>query len=282
MRRIAILAVLLLTGCAQQSLVTVPAGPPAPTSDSPRAITLRVVQRTLVEAPLPSGTRRATVAEATGKQEQSHPADPNLVDRHATYVVPLGFRKAITWFTAHPPSRLKQDEDSMLRGPHGPIAAGLGFGGPSTAAYDSLAEQLAIYPLDDGHAVVRVDGLAVWRIQPTPGERVPRTATAVHVVRVVRGNAKPQRFTLTGGAVQRLARELNRQLPVHNGVTSCPAGNGGYDVLHFVGATPDPVFRVEASGCGRITVTDGGVSQPTLGGGPTVDNALRDILARHR
>lgn len=282
MRWIAVVAVFVLAGCAQQSTVTVPAGPPPSHDHSPRAITLRVVERILARAPLPSGTRTATAREASGKQVQGHPADPNLVDRHATYVVPLGFHAAIAWFKNHPPAQLKLDENSMLRGPHGPIAAGLGFAGRSTWVYDELAQQVAIYPLDQTHAVVRIDGLAVWRPQPTSAERVPPNATTVHVLRVTSAGAKPQRFTLTGRPVRQLARELNEQRPIDKGPMSCPADRGAYDVLHFTGATPAPVFRVDASGCRFITVTADGVSQPTLGGGATVDKMLADILSRHR
>lgn len=282
MRRIAVLVVFLLVGCSQQSAVPVPAGPPTNNDHSPRAITLRVVERILAQAPLPSGSRTATAREANGKQVQAEPADPNLVDRHATYVVPLGFRQAIGWFRDHPPARLTLGENSTLRGRDGPIAAGLGFMGRSTLAYDALAEKVAIYPLDTAHAVVRVDALAVWRPQPSSEERVPMKATAVHVLRVARTGAKPQRFTLTGPAVHRLARELNKQRPINKGPISCPADYGGYDELHFTGATPDPVFRVEASGCRFITVTANGVRQPTLGGGAAVDKMLAAILAHHR
>lgn len=282
MRWIAIVAVFLVAGCAQQSTMTVPAGPPSSDDHSPRVITVQVVERILARAPLPKGTRTATAEEARGKQLQDHPADPNLVDRHATYVVPFGFQVAIAWFKDHPPAGLRLDETSIGRGPDGPIAAGVGFGGRSTWAYDALAEKVAIYPLGTGHAVVRIDGLAVWRPQPTADERVPMDATAVQVVRVTRAGAKPQRFILTGRPVRQLARALNQQRPINNGPVSCPNDYGGYDHLHFTGATPDPVFKVESSGCGFITVTTNGVSQPALGGGRTVDRLLTDILARHR
>lgn len=282
MRWIAEVVLFLLVGCAQQSAVLMPAGPPPGHHHSPRAITLRVVKRVLAQAPLPSGSRTATAREANGKQVQAKPAGPNLVDRHATYVVPLGFREAIGWFKDHTPAHLTLGESSTLRGRDGPIAAGLGFMGRSTLAYDSLAEKVAIYPLDTAHAVVRIDALAVWRPQATSDERVPMKATAVHVVRVARTGAKPQRFTLTGRAVHQLARELNQQRPINKGPISCPADFGGYDELHFTGATPDPVFRVQASGCRFITVTANGVRQPTLGGGAAVDKMLDAILAHHR
>ncbi|MBO0812426.1 MAG: hypothetical protein J2P23_10325 [Microlunatus sp.] len=285
MRRILVPAavVVLLAGCAQQTTEVTPLAPAtAPAGHGPQSITLRVVEQTLARAPLPPGTRTATAAEAAGKQALNHPAGPNLVDRHATYVVPLGLRQATDWFTANPPPGLRKTETSSERGSSGVITAGLGFTGRATVAYDSLAEEVAIYPLDHSQAVVRVDGLAVWLPQRSRDERVPGDATAVQVVRVVRAGAKPRRITLTGPAVRDLARVLNRQRPISPGPVSCPASNGAYDILHFTGATPDPIFTVDATACRFITVTTDGVAQPTLHGGDAVDATLTAILAHRR
>lgn len=63
---------------------------------------------------------------------------------------------------------------------------------------------------------------------------------------------------------------------------SCPAGTGGYDVLQLHQSHTDPVFRIEASGCGLVIVTIDGLAQPTLRGGPAVQRVLADLLPRHR
>jgi hypothetical protein len=281
MRRIVVLlaATTLLAGCAQHSTSTTPVGTaPAPAGRDPRSITIREVERILAQARLPDGARAATAHEAAGKELQTYPNDKNLVDRHGTYVIPLGYQDAISWFDDHPPPHLQSAGTSSVSGPEGLISAGLEFEGHATLAYDSLAEQVAVYPIDDTHAVVRVDGLAVWLPRRSDDERVPPGATAVHVARVVQGGANPQRFTLNGSAVHRLAHVVNTQRPTSNGIVNCPNDNGAYDVLHFTGSTPDPVFRVDASGCGFINVTNDGVTQPALSGGYAVDRVLRKVL----
>jgi hypothetical protein len=285
MRRIAvvIVAATLLAGCGQRSVTTTPVVPtPEAAAQDPRAITIQAVEGIMAQARLPSGTRAATTQEATGKDLGSRPVADNLVDRHSTYVVPLGFQEAISWFAAHPPPDLRKAGTSSQSGPDGQASAGEEFDGRSTLAYNSLAEQVAVFPLDDAHAVVRVDGLAVWLPVPTRDERVPRSATAVHVVRVVQMGSAPVRVTLTGSAVQRLARVVNRQRPTSGGAVMCPNDDGARDVLHFTGGTPDPVFRVGASGCGFIDVTTDGVRQPVLGDGFAVDRVLRRILSHRR
>lgn len=248
----------------------------------PRAITLRVIKLTLAQAPLPHGTRPATAQEADGKSAQMLAADPNQLDRHATYVVPLAYQQAINWFKGHTPPGLKPSGTSTATGSDGPTIEGIYFAGPNTITYDALMEQVAVYRLDSTQVVVRIDGSAIWLPARTAAESAPFDATAVDVIRTTRLGAAPQHFTLTGSAVRRLAQTLNDQLTLSNGSRSCPADVGASDVLHFTGSTPDPIYRVQASGCASITVTNNGVDQPTLDGARAVDRVLVGLLPHHK
>lgn len=279
---VVVAATLLLAGCAQQTTTAlVPGGPASsPGENGPQAVTTRTVERVLARAPLPRGSKAASAAESRERQPWSRLVDPDLVDRSATYVVPLGFRPAVSWFKANPPAGLKLSEDGDERGPKRAISAGLGFSGASTKAYDSLGEEVSIYPLDNTHTVVRVDAMAIWLRRPTKAERVAANATAVQVKRVTSAGARAQQFTLTGAAVHELASVLNRQRPASMGVMSCPIDNGAYDVLHFTGASSDQTFTVQVAGCGVITVTSNGARQPSLSGGAEVNKTLTGILAR--
>jgi hypothetical protein len=285
---VTVAATALLAGCGSRTTIAIPRStgsnettPAAATAKTPLAVTESVVERVLSRAPLPSGTRGATVKEAQGKGLQSRPMDQNLVDRHHVYVVPLAIDQAVTWFAAHPPPGMgSTGGSSTTGGPEGVTSEGLEFDGRATRLYNNLDEQIAVYPLDGTHAVVRIDALATWLPQPTAEERVPGDATAVIGFRIARGGATPERFRLTGSAVRELRRVLNNERPVNAfGAINCPNDDGTRDRLHFVGATPDPVFRVAASRCRFIAVTTDAARQPTLNGGFAVDQALQKILS---
>lgn len=278
----------LLVGCGSRTTAspsdtasdpTRPAG--ASTAQTPLEVTARVVERVLSRAPLPSGTRAATAQEAHGKGLQSRPMDENLVDRHRVYVVPFALDQAVSWFSSHPPPGLDSSGGTSSSGsPDGLTSEGLEYDGRSTRLYNNLDEQVAVYPLDDSHAVVRVDALATWLPQRTADERVPKDATAVVGFRIARAGARPEHLRLTGAAVRELARLLDEERPINAfGAINCPNDDGARDRLHFIGGTPDPVFHVAASGCGFIGVTADGAAQPALGGGYAVDLALRKILS---
>ncbi|MGC4111850.1 MAG: hypothetical protein QM747_15810 [Nocardioides sp.] len=273
-------AAVVLAGCGSHSPV---AGPPAPTyPDGPRGVTIRVVEHVLATAPLPNGARIATSAEARGKGPQSWPRDNNLVERHRTYLVPLGLSAALQWFTVHPPRALQSNGGtSTASGPDGVTAEGLEFDGPSTHLYNSLEEQVGVFPVDDSHSVVRIDGMATWLPQPTTAERVPADSTAVVGFQVT-GIGDPRRhFHLTGHPMRELAHLLNHQWPINNfGLINCPNDDGRHDLLRFTGGSRSPVFQVPASGCDFISVTADGSRQPALNGGYLVDKLLTRLLAQ--
>ena len=268
----------------------VPAGPASTSPErkstsakyDPRAITLRVVGLVVAQAPLPSGTRAASAQEAAGKSAQMLAGDANQLDRHATYVVPLGYQEAIDWFKAHTPPGLKRSGTSTATGTGSPTVEGIYFDGPTTITYTALMEQVAVFRLDPTHVVVRIDGSAIWLPARTAAEVAPTDATAVDVVRTARPGTAAKHYTLTGPAVRKLAQRLNEQPTISNGTISCPANDGASDVLRFTGSTPDPVYRVEQSGCRFISVTTDGADQPSLSGGAAVDRVLAGLLPHHK
>lgn len=276
---VALATMILLAGCAAQPMTTVvPAGPVA--DNNPQSVTLTAVEHTLAKAPLPPGSKTATAAQSRGKQSLGLPVTKSLVDRHATFVVPLGFQPALAWFKANPPAGFNQTETASGHSPAGATMAGLAFSGQPTKAYTGLEEQVAIYPLGSGRAVVRIDALAIRLTPRTKAEQLPDSAISVNVERVSSAGAKQRRYTESGAAAKRLAAVLNEQPTIDPyGAMSCPLGNGAYDVLQFTGVPGDPTYNVRANGCGLITVTASGRHQPTLSGGADVDTVLTSILA---
>jgi hypothetical protein len=187
--------------------------------------------------------------------------------------VPLGLQDAVTWSESHPPPHLRSDGTSSVGGPDGTDSAGVEYTERATRDHHGLTAEVAVDPLDDTHAVVRVDALAAWLPRASPphgdrrarrtGEQGGRCPAALHPAGPSRAGARARREPAAAGV---------------GGLFDCGDDDGGHHVVHFTGGVPDPTFVVGGSGCGFIDVRTDGVTQPGLTGGFAVDDELTRIL----
>lgn len=252
-------------------------------TDSPQAITLRVVERMLASAPVVPGATRVDHSPTQAlDQPLSTAGSPNTIGRTRWWTAPGTPAATLQFVRTHLPAGLTAGGTSRSGG-SGPDVQGLFFDATGTqwsrpASYTGLELLVTVTPLGSGVAI-RADSEAIWLPQRTADQNIPLTAGSVDVVLDRRGNAPTVRRTLGASAARSLATVVNH-LPVATpGITHCAVNRGFTDTLVFHDQRGSVTVRAAVGGCSGVTVTIGGDTRgPALHGGDAVDLAITNEL----
>jgi hypothetical protein len=216
-------------------------------------------------------------------------ATPDVVDRHAWWVVPGSPQTVLAFIQAHPPagSNLSSSGTGGSRGQT--TSWFVRFQWPPVAGV--LQERylaIALVALPDGSTGVRDDAQDVW-IVPRPGsERIPPAARVLDVT-VGRPGRRPSLSMATGdrASVARIAAMIDRLPTVQPDAIVCPAYpvDGPYVTFTFRATRRGPTFaraREPAWVTEPTTACDpmeleisGRVSTALLGGAAVLQRAER-------
>jgi hypothetical protein len=280
--RAAIITVLfgLLVFGAVSAAVGQPLEPAGKISANKRAAH-RDVRRLMGRLVLPPG---ATVAsrdpgEGVGlATAESEPATSTLVDVHRFWRVPGAPSAALAWFQAHVPAGSSLGTSGTSSGP-GYVVNVLGFDFPAvTGVLESRELAVSITAARGGGTAVRADAEDVWYLPRPSSERVPAGVQLidVNVTRLNPSNGSRSTSTMTvstAAAVKKVVSLVNALPRAQPGAFSCPVDFGPDVTLKFLsapGTAPLAVATAQGSGCGTVTFTLAGKSEPPLSGGTLV------------
>jgi hypothetical protein len=208
--------------------------------------------------------------------------------------VPGQPRAVLSWISAHLPS--------------GFTVAGSGsatFRNSSGALIESQGDAFALSPVpgvlpqrqlvvtampDRGQTALRTDAQVAWLPARPAAERIPPGVQAVTVTPVFGLNPDPRRdrldhaFTVTDRAqVARIVALANGLTSFPPGARPCPADFGGAMRIAFLARPGGRVlarFTAQYGGCGAVSVSIGGKSQPALSNWTASDQLFQDrVLA---
>jgi hypothetical protein len=233
---------------------------------------------TLAELTLPPGSSESSTDPAEGGSALASPgfgppANPNAVDDHAWWVVPLTPTETVAYIYAHlPPCTTQPLPEHTISGFTWP-------GNPGTLVVWAVR-------LADGSTALRVDAQVVW-ITPRPAsERIPSGA---HLLKIsihepgdkrfkgIRSSSEraavlrrlPSHVTSTA-QIDKVAALLN-ELRVHQpGIRHCPVAPAGSVQVSFYtnpSAPPLAIADIHTEGCGGVSLTIDGITEPRLEGG---------------
>jgi hypothetical protein len=237
---------------------------------------------------LPSGAVRSA-REPAGDNGRlvgpfSEPATPNLVDAHAWWVLSESPASVLQYVEDHPPPGAQPSLARTISGGGKPSLTGVGFAWPALPGRLSGRSLLVeVVRLANGSTGLRADGQAVW-ITPRPAsERIPAGARRLVLSTWRAGRRVQGPRTVTAAApIRRVVRLLNGLPAEQPGAYSCPADFGSQIRLIFYGGagpTPLAAAHVDPGGCGLVSLTIRGRSQPALaGGGLTLVRRLSHAL----
>jgi hypothetical protein len=225
-----------------------------------------------------SAVRTGLIASLTvpGKGPE---ATPDVATATRWWRVPGRPQSVLAWIAAHLPA--------------GFTAAGSGSGGympsPSVTLPRSWTEVFALAPVPGvlthrllvvlaapyrGQTALRTDAQVAWLPARTAAERIPPGVRAVTVTPVfglnrdTRLDRLDRAFAVTGPAqVARLVALADGLTVSPPGVRPCPADFGGAMRLAFLTGSGGRVlarFTAEYGGCGSVSVSIGGKTQPAL------------------
>jgi len=241
----------------------------------------------LAELPLPPGSSESSTEPGEDGSLLAHPgigppATPNAVDEHAWWLVPVAPAEALAYICAHLPA-----------GTTRPMSFGRGLSGPNVPDNEIAAFTLPGRPgtlviwavrLPNGSTALRADAQVVW-ITPRPAsETIPSGA---HLLRITvhdrnRSSRDPESESLallerlpwkvtSPRRIKGIVALLDKLQVVQPGRRFCPLKLGDSSVELTFYASPDAaplaVSDIEPGGCGSVSLTIGGVSQPRLEGG---------------
>ncbi len=282
------------TGCPLASSSSV--GPDSESAAQADAASL------LAELPLPPGSSESPTEPAEDGSLLAQPgigppATPNAVDEHAWWIVPVAPAKALAYICAHLPAGTTRPETfgKGLSGPNVPedeIAAFTPPGSPGTLVISAVQ-------LPNGSTALRADAQVVW-ITPRPAsETLPSDA---HLLRITvhdghrrSRNPESESLALLKQLLKRLPRKttslrriegiialLNKLRVVQPGRRLCPLKPGDISVELTFYASPDmtplAVADIQPGGCGSVSLTIGGVTQPRLEGGWSLISQIGEAL----
>jgi hypothetical protein len=278
------------TGCPLASSSSV--GPDSESAAQTYAASL------LVELPLPPGSSESPTEPAEDGSLLAHPgigppATPNAVDEHAWWLVPIAPAEVLAYICAHLPAGTTRPVSfgRSLSGPNVPdneIAAFTLTGSPGTLVIRAVR-------LPNGSTALRADAQVVW-ITPRPAsETIPSGA---HLLRITVHDRHPRSRDPESRSLALLERLpwkirslrriegivalLNKLEVVQPGRRFCPLDVGDSSVELTFYASPDAaplaVGDIEPGGCGGVSLTIEGVSQPRLEGGWSLIGQIGEVL----
>jgi hypothetical protein len=252
----------------------------------------------LAELPLPPGSSESSTEPAEDGSLLAHPpfgppATPNAVDEHAWWLVPVAPAEALDYICAHLPAGTTRPE-SFGRGlsgsnvPDNEIAAFTPPGSPGTLAIRAIR-------LPNGSTALRADAQVVWTTPRPASETIPSGARLVRIT--VHDRHRRSRDPASGSLallkrlpwqttslrrIEGIVALLNKLRVVQPGRRFCPLKLGDSSVELTFYASPDAaplaVADIEPGGCGSVSLTIGGVSQPRLEGGWSLIGQIGEAL----
>jgi hypothetical protein len=235
---------------------------------------------------LPAGAQPSATDPARSDalaRSPSAPATPALVDLHRFWWLPGGLQEVSNWIQHHPPHGATGNMGGASATPGGTTSQWTGFGfAPRSGVLSERELIVTVAHARGGGTALRADAQVVWVVARPSSERVPGDVRQIIIVvrRPSVPASAPQR--VAAAAQIRAIVSLVNLLPLSQpGVVSCPADVGPFVRLRFLPATgSSPLAEVTAdgSGCGLVTFSLRGHSEPALAGGPGLIRRLEAIL----
>ncbi len=243
----------------------------------------------LAELTLPPGSSESSTDPAEGGSALASPgfgppANPNAVDDHAWWIVPLTPAETVAYIYAHLPSCTTRPL------PEHTISGFTWPGNPGTLVIWAV-------PLADGSTALRADAQVVWIIPRPASERIPSGA---HLLKISIHEAGDKRIGIVkirserATVLRRLPShvtsiaQINKvtallnELRVHQpGIRHCPIAPPGSVQLTFYthpSAPPLAIADIHTEGCGGVSLTINGIAQPGLEGGWYLVEEISRIL----
>ena len=263
--------------------------PPESRGNSPRAATVRTVDRLLAAAPvMPGSEPRGSAPAPEMRDAYSSPDTPNLVRRFEWFVAPGDTHEVLAYFAAHRPTGVATAAGTGLYSDHGVVKArsasfpAIGAQWRHPIWFTALELSIEVTPLGDSVGVA-VYADAIW-LDPRPDNaRIPLTVAVVRAVvarhpeSIAGTHAAPTvRKTLGRRDARALARLINSLPSNQRGEYSCPPPIGT-DTLTFNDAARTTV-AIGVGGCGVVEISKDRVELASVGFGsarlPAVDAAV--------
>ncbi|HEY5195008.1 MAG TPA: hypothetical protein VIJ39_14220 [Solirubrobacteraceae bacterium] len=244
---------------------------------------------------LPLGARSSPHTPAGGGSTLARPslsvATPDVVDRHAWWIVPGQPRALLGFLAAHPPagSRNSASGSGGVRGVT--TSWSVQFQWPPIAGV--LQERflvLTLVRLPGGSTGVRADAQDVWVIPRSASERIPGSARVLEVM-VARSHKVPSLSVIVSDVtkVSEIAAMIDRLPIVQPGALSCPAFpvNGPFVNFTFRSTRHGPTLAQASeaawasepsSACEPMRLTIAGRPRTALLDGPSVVRKAQALL----
>jgi hypothetical protein len=274
------------TSARSQSRASKPASQQVASRDSGRLLRLLV---------LPRGAHRSARAPAGARSTLAGPglsvSTPDVVERHAWWIVPGSPQALLSFLAANPPAGSREDVTSS-GGVRGLTTSwSVRFRWPAIAGM--LQERflvLTLARLPGGSTGVRADAQDVWLIPRSAGERIPSSARMLEIT-VARSNASPSLSMNVGDPkkVLQIATMIDRLPIVQPGAISCPAFpvDGPFVTFTFRATSRGPILAKASeaawasepsTACAPMRLTIEGREQTALLDGPSVVGAAEHLL----
>lgn len=219
-------------------------------------------QALLAKLTLPSGARRTRGAPPGTGSKLADPGiaipSPDVVDRHAFWIVPAPVPKVLAFVQAHQPAA-SQLESSGSGGQGGITTSWfLRFTWPPVpSVLYARSLSMTLVALPDGSTAIRADAGDMWDIPRPTSERIPSGASVLEVS-MARPGARPSlSLTVTDRIkVTKIARAIDRLPTVQPLAIACPD-------IQFDAPTVTFTFRASSRGPALAQA-----SEPTSASGP--------------
>jgi hypothetical protein len=133
--------------------------------DKVEALAKDDVERRLVAAPLPPGSREVAELPASFELEGAPfvPVTPDLVEAHALFVVPMELPRALAWIRSHPPENVTPERLESGGGTDSGLASQtLGFSWPEPGALGERELYETVVARPGGGSALRLDAQVTW------------------------------------------------------------------------------------------------------------------------
>jgi hypothetical protein len=265
-----------------QPMVRVPAGAAAN-----KRFAQRDVHKLITRVVLPAGATLTAHDPATDSalaESAFGAATPALVDLRRFYSDAGEQPSAVlAWFQGHVPAGSSQTMSGSGSGPgYSFNALEYSFRATSSALV-SRDISVSIAAARGGGTAIRIDAQDIWLLPRPRSERVPAGVQLIDVT-VQRSNpTSTTSLTVTDAAkLRRIVSLVNALPPAQPGAFSCPADLGPSVTLSFratPAASPLAVAVADGTGCGGVSFTLHGRSEPGLSGGYGLVSQLEKLLA---
>lgn len=249
---------------------------------SERLATLQLPPGALRTSGPPSGSGSAL------KSPPIEPSTPNLVDRHAWWVLPGQPLEVLAWIKANWPTGSKLDLESSedKRGRATSWNIGLVWP-PIKAKVDERTLEITVTSPTGGGTAMRADAQAVWVTPHPPSERIPAAARILEVERDESGRPRRSITVTKAKAAGGIAALIDRLPVVQPGTYACPAEPSDPPTVRLTfrasrngAALAETVQTIPPDGpCGAMKLTVRGTRETALEEGDVILRRLRTMLA---